>query len=145
MHDEGNVLLDVAFHDDPELDGRLDGAELVLDETFASARLTAVPMEGRACLAEWDARDLRLTLWSSTQVPHLVRTTVAGLLGIPEHRLRVVAPDVGGGFGQKCVVAREEALVLRRRAARAARRSSGSRTARRTSPRASRATSSAST
>ncbi len=111
VHDEGNVLLDVAFHDDPELDGRLDGAELVLDETFASARLTAVPMEGRACLAEWDARDLRLTLWSSTQVPHLVRTTVAGLLGIPEHRLRVVAPDVGGGFGQKCVVAREEALV----------------------------------
>ena len=49
-------------------------------------------MEGRACLAEWDDRDQRLTLWTSTQVPHLVRTTVAGLLGIPEHRLRVVAP-----------------------------------------------------
>ena len=111
VHDEGNVLLDVAFHDDPELDARLESAELVLDETFTSARLTAVPMEGRACLAEWDDRDQRLTLWSSTQVPHLVRTTVAGLLGIPEHRLRVVAPDVGGGFGQKCVVAREEALV----------------------------------
>jgi aerobic carbon-monoxide dehydrogenase large subunit len=111
VHDEGNVLLDVAFHDDPELDGRLDAAELVLDETFDSARLTAVPLEGRACLAEWDDRDLRLTLWTSTQVPHLVRTTVAGLLKIPEHRLRVVAPDVGGGFGQKCVVAREEALV----------------------------------
>jgi carbon-monoxide dehydrogenase large subunit len=111
VHDEGNVLLDVAFHDDPELDARLEGAALVLDETFTSARLTAVPLEGRACLAEWDDRDQRLTLWSSTQVPHLVRTTVAGLLGIPEHRLRVVAPDVGGGFGQKCVVAREEALV----------------------------------
>src|SRR6185437_13088960 len=58
-----------------------------------------------------DDRDRRLPLWSSTQVPHLVRTTVAALLRIPEHRLRVVAPDVGGGFGQKCVVAREEALV----------------------------------
>jgi len=111
VHDEGNVLLDVAFHDDPDLDGRLHDAALVLDETFDSARLTAVPMEGRACLAEYDDRDRRLTLWTSTQVPHLVRTTVAGLLKIPEHRLRVVAPDVGGGFGQKCVVAREEALV----------------------------------
>ena len=111
VHDEGNVLLDVAFHDDPALDARLGDAALVLDETFESGRLTALPMEGRACLAEWDDRDRRLTLWSSTQVPHLVRTTVAGLLRIPEHRLRVVAPDVGGGFGQKCVVAREEALV----------------------------------
>jgi aerobic carbon-monoxide dehydrogenase large subunit len=111
VHDEGNVLLDVAFHDDPGLDARLDESHLVLEESFSSARLTAVPLEGRACLAEWDDRDLRLTLWTSTQIPHLVRTTVAALLGMPEHRLRVVAPDVGGGFGQKCVVSREEALV----------------------------------
>jgi aerobic carbon-monoxide dehydrogenase large subunit len=111
VHDEGNVLLDVDFHDDPDLDAALDEAALVLDETFDSARVTALPMEGRACLAEWDDRDQRLTLWTSTQVPHLVRTTVAALLRIPEHRLRVVAPDVGGGFGQKCVVAREEALT----------------------------------
>jgi carbon-monoxide dehydrogenase large subunit len=111
VHDEGNVLLDVDFHDDPGLDAALDDAALALEETFDSARLTALPMEGRACLAEWDDRDQRLTLWTSTQVPHLVRTTVAALLRIPEHRLRVVAPDVGGGFGQKCVVAREEALT----------------------------------
>jgi carbon-monoxide dehydrogenase large subunit len=111
VHDEGNVLLDVAFHDDPGLDAAVEDAALVLEETFDSARLTALPMEGRACLAEWDDRDQRLTLWTSTQVPHLVRTTVAALLRMPEHRLRVVAPDVGGGFGQKCVVAREEALT----------------------------------
>jgi carbon-monoxide dehydrogenase large subunit len=111
VHDEGNVLLDVDFHDDPDLDEALDGAELVLDETFSSARLTAVPLEGRACLAEWDERDQRLMLWTSTQIPHLVRTTLAALLRMPEHRLRVVAPDVGGGFGQKCVVSREEALT----------------------------------
>ncbi|HYM58903.1 MAG TPA: xanthine dehydrogenase family protein molybdopterin-binding subunit [Solirubrobacteraceae bacterium] len=110
VHDEGNVLLDTAFHDDPALDGLLEEAALVLEESFASARLSAVPLEGRACLAEWDDRDQRLTLWTSTQVPHLVRTTVAALLRLPEHRLRVIAPDVGGGFGQKCVVAREEAL-----------------------------------
>jgi carbon-monoxide dehydrogenase large subunit len=70
-----------------------------------------VPLEGRACLAEWERSGRRLTLHSSTQVPHLVRTTVAEILGIDEHRVRVVAPDVGGGFGQKCVVAREEVLV----------------------------------
>jgi len=111
VHDEGNVLLDVDFHDDAGLDAALHDAAFVLEETFDSARLTALPMEGRACLAEWDDRDQRLTLWTSTQVPHLVRTTVAALLRMPEHRLRVVAPDVGGGFGQKCVVAREEALT----------------------------------
>ena len=111
VHDEGNVLLDAAFHDDSALDGLLEDAALVLEESFASARLSAVPLEGRACLAEWDDRDQRLTLWSSTQVPHLVRTTVAALLRLPEHRLRVIAPDVGGGFGHKCVFAREEALT----------------------------------
>src|SRR5919199_2838436 len=111
VHDEGNVLLDADFHDDPELDDVFARPEAVVEETVCSARVTAVPMEGRACLAEWDDRDQRLTLWSSTQVPHVVRTTVAGLLRMPERALRVVAPDVGGGFGQKCVVAREEALA----------------------------------
>jgi aerobic carbon-monoxide dehydrogenase large subunit len=111
VHDEGNVLLDVDFHDDPQLDGLFAEAALVLEESFASGRVCALPMEGRACLAEWDDRDRRLTLWTSTQVPHLVRTTVAGLLRLPEHRMRVVAQDVGGGFGQKCVVAREEPLA----------------------------------
>ena len=86
-------------------------AELVVEAEFASGRLTAVPLEGRACLAEWERGGQRLVLHTSTQVPHLVRTTVAGILGVDEHRVRVVAPDVGGGFGQKCVVAREEVLV----------------------------------
>src|SRR5919199_1365851 len=111
VHDEGNVLLDADFHDDPELDDLFARAEAVVEETVCSARVTAVPMEGRACLAEWDDRDQRLTLWSSTQVPHVVRTTVAGLLRMPERALRVVAPDVGGGFGPKKVVAGEEALT----------------------------------
>ena len=74
--------------------------------------MTAVPLEGRACLAEWDRREDRALLHTSTQVPHIVRTAVAEILRLPERRLRVIAPDVGGGFGQKCVVAREEALTL---------------------------------
>ena len=89
----------------------LPGAALVVEAEFASGRLTAVPLEGRACLAEWERGGQRVVLHTSTQVPHLVRTTVAGVLGVDEHRVRVVAPDVGGGFGQKCVVAREEVLV----------------------------------
>ena len=93
------------------MDDVLAQAELVVEAEFASGRLTAVPLEGRACLAEWERGGQRVVLHTSTQVPHLVRTTVAGILGLDEHRVRVVAPDVGGGFGQKCVVAREEVLV----------------------------------
>ena len=108
---ESNVLLDVPFADDPDLESVLADAALVVEAEFSSGRLTAVPLEGRACLAEWERGGQRVVLHTSTQVPHLVRTTVAGVLGVDEHRVRVVAPDVGGGFGQKCVVAREEVLV----------------------------------
>ena len=113
VHDQldSNVLLDVPFAEDAEMDDVLAQAELVVEAEFASGRLTAVPLEGRACLAEWERGGQRVVLHTSTQVPHLVRTTVAGILGLDEHRVRVVAPDVGGGFGQKCVVAREEVLV----------------------------------
>jgi carbon-monoxide dehydrogenase large subunit len=113
VHDDvpGNVLLDVQLADDPRLDTALAEAELVLEATFSSGRLSAVPLEGRACLAEWERSGRRVVLYSSTQVPHIVRTALAGILGLDEHRIRVVAPDVGGGFGQKCVFAREEALV----------------------------------
>ncbi|MBV8989462.1 MAG: molybdopterin-dependent oxidoreductase, partial [Solirubrobacterales bacterium] len=111
VHEHGNVLLDVQFADDPDLDRALQEAKVVVEGVFESGRVCALPLEGRACLARWDARDQRLVLHSSTQIPHLVRTTVASILGLPEHRMRVIAPDVGGGFGQKCVVAREEVLT----------------------------------
>lgn len=106
-----NVLLDVAGDDDPELQAAFADASLVVDATFTSGRLNALPLEGRACLAEWDARDQRLVLHVSTQVPHLVRLAVAQSLGLPENRVRVIAPDVGGGFGQKCVIGREEVAL----------------------------------
>lgn len=106
-----NLLLDVTLYDDSELDRIFSTAALVLDATFATGRVTAVPMEGRGSVAEWDHREDRLILHVSTQVPHLVRTTVADVIGIPEHKVRVIAPDVGGGFGLKCVVGREEVLL----------------------------------
>ena len=106
-----NLLLDITLYDDSELDRIFSTAALVLDATFATGRVTAVPMEGRGSVAEWDHREDRLILHVSTQVPHLVRTTVADVIGIPEHKVRVIAPDVGGGFGLKCVVGREEVLL----------------------------------
>ena len=83
--------------------------------------MAALPLEGRACVAEWDERDEQLVVHVSTQVPHQVRTAVARCLDLPERSVRVVVPDVGGGFGLKCVVGREEmaaaAVALRLRAA----------------------------
>jgi aerobic carbon-monoxide dehydrogenase large subunit len=108
---DNNLLLDVTMYDDPELERVFSTAALVLDASFQTGRVTAVPMEGRGAVAEWDPREDRLNLFVSTQLPHLVRTTVADVVGIPEHKVRVIAPDVGGGFGLKCVVGREEVVV----------------------------------
>jgi aerobic carbon-monoxide dehydrogenase large subunit len=108
---EDNLLLDVSTSDDPEVDKAFEGAQVVVEATFETERVAAVPMEGRACLAEWDVREDKLVLYTSTQVPHIVRTALADVLELPQQRIRVVAPDVGGGFGQKCVVSREELLV----------------------------------
>jgi carbon-monoxide dehydrogenase large subunit len=107
----GNVLLDVIDPDDSELEKILEQAPVVVDAVFDSGRQSAAPMEMRASLAEWDAREESLILHTSTQVPYVVRTAISDVLGIPQQRVRVVAPDVGGGFGQKCVVGREEVLV----------------------------------
>src|SRR5262249_25866492 len=66
-----------------------------------SNRQNATPLEGRGGHAAYDPATGRVTLTCATQMPHLVRTAVADLIGMPESDLRVIAPDVGGGFGQK--------------------------------------------
>ena len=113
LHEEadGNCLVDLLMFDDDRLAGIFAGAALTVDATFSSARVAALPLEGRACLAEWDDRDDQLVMHVSTQVPHQVRSGVAQALGLPERAIRVIAPDVGGGFGLKCVVGREEVAV----------------------------------
>jgi carbon-monoxide dehydrogenase large subunit len=107
----GNCLVDLLMFDDDRLGEIFASAAVLVGGEFTSARLAAMPLEGRACLAEWDDRDGQLVLHVSTQVPHQVRSGVAQALGIPERTVRVVAPDVGGGFGLKCVVGREEVAV----------------------------------
>jgi aerobic carbon-monoxide dehydrogenase large subunit len=113
VHDEApdNCLVDLVMFDDPRVPGIIETAPVVITARFDSARLAALPLEGRACLAEWDDRDEQLVLHVSTQVPHQVRSGVAQALGLPERCVRVIAPDVGGGFGLKCVVGREEVAV----------------------------------
>lgn len=113
VHDEApdGVLVDLQLFADDRLEETLANAALVLEETFHSARTNASPMEPRGCLADWQERDEQLVLQLSTQVPHQVRTAVATALGLAERRVRVIAPDVGGGFGQKCVVGREEVVA----------------------------------
>jgi len=82
-----------------------------LRRRFHHHRYTGVPMECRGVVAEYDVRTDSLTVWSSTQVVHWVRREVAALLGMPESRVRCVAPDVGGGFGIKGHVYPEDVLV----------------------------------
>ncbi len=86
-------------------------AEVVVKQRILNQRLIPTALETRGVVADWRSGEKSLTLYTSTQIPHLVRTLVAGMLGIPENRLRVVAPEVGGGFGSKLNVYAEEALM----------------------------------
>jgi len=83
----------------------------VIRRTYRTQRQAGVPMEGRGVVASFDKATRVLTVWSSTQMPHLVRTYISEELGLPESRIRVVAPDVGGGFGVKGQVFADEILV----------------------------------
>ena len=83
----------------------------VIKRTYSTQRQAGVPMECRGVIASYDHADRVLTVWSSTQMPHLVRTYISEELKLPESRIRVVAPDVGGGFGVKGQVFGDEVLV----------------------------------
>lgn len=78
---------------------------------LVNPRLAPVPMEGRGVAAMWDPGPGRLTVWSSTQIPHRLKHQIAAALGIADVRVRVIAPEVGGGFGCKLPVYAEELLV----------------------------------
>ena len=85
-------------------------AATVARRRLHSGRVSANPIEPRGVLAEYDVRTERLTMWSSTQIPHPLRTFLADALGLAAGRIRVVAPDVGGGFGCKAIPYAEEML-----------------------------------
>ena len=113
VHPEfGSNVVDAPRAPDPELDEILARAAHVVTRTFAMARTTNVPMEGRGLVASWSQHAGELRVWPSTQSPHEIRAFAARVLGIASNRVRVEFGDVGGGFGQKMYPTREEALVL---------------------------------
>jgi len=96
----------------PEHDEKLfEGCDVVVSDTLVSQRMAACPLEVRSAAAELGS-DGRITAWLSTQVPHRDQMGIAGTLGIDPGQLRVIAPDVGGGFGAKSAFGVEELLVV---------------------------------
>ncbi|MEC8724860.1 MAG: xanthine dehydrogenase family protein molybdopterin-binding subunit [Pseudomonadota bacterium] len=94
-----------------DIEAARSSAEVTVTNEFRLNRHAAIPLESRSVLAAWDDRRDELTLYLSTQGPHLMRVGIAECLGIKERQLRVVSPDVGGGFGSKNRLMPEEVMV----------------------------------
>jgi aerobic carbon-monoxide dehydrogenase large subunit len=109
LHERGNKSFTWTFANG-DLEAAFRDAPVVLERTYHQQRLIPSAMEPRAavCAPVGD----EFTLWSATQIPHVLRVMLALVTGIPEHKLRVIAPDVGGGFGSKLQVTAEEVLTL---------------------------------
>jgi aerobic carbon-monoxide dehydrogenase large subunit len=93
-----------------DMDAAIAEADVVVEKRFVNHRTSGAPIEPRSSIGE--PRGDGLVLHSSTQIPHITRFQLSGILGMPEDRLRVISPDVGGGFGAKLQVYPEEALVM---------------------------------
>ena len=86
-------------------------ADVIVKERLVNQRLAPVPMEPRGVVATYQMPDNELVVWNSTQQPHGLRTLLANMLRVPENRVRVIAPEVGGGFGCKIDIYAEDGLV----------------------------------
>jgi aerobic carbon-monoxide dehydrogenase large subunit len=94
-----------------DVDRAFAEADVVVDERIDIQRLFACPLETRGVVAEWDAFGTELTVWTSSQILHIARDALALVLGIPEHKVRVIVPRMGGGFGCKFHFYPEEAAA----------------------------------
>src|SRR5262249_25235440 len=86
-------------------------ADVVVKERFINQRLAPSAMETRGFVGTFQSSDYEVVVWNSTQQPHGLRTLLAGMLRVPENRVRVIAPEVGGGFGSKIDLYAEDGLV----------------------------------
>jgi carbon-monoxide dehydrogenase large subunit len=111
VHAAGNLIVDGQFTT-AGFDAALAKAHRRVRLAARSHRQNATPLEARAAHASFDAASGRTTLTCTTQMPHLTRTAIADILGLAESDLRVVAPDVGGGFGQKMSLAAEYVVLV---------------------------------
>ena len=106
-----NVAFKWQIGDAGAVDTAFRNAARVVKKKIVNQRLVANPMEPRACLARYDAATGDLTLWVTSQNPHVHRLLMAAfVLGIPEQKVRVIAPDVGGAFGSKIFLYNEETI-----------------------------------
>ena len=87
-------------------------ADVVIKRRLWYDRGTAAAMENRGIVADWEAKSGQLTIWDTTQAPIFIRNILAGMLGLPEHQVRVIAPFIGGGFGPKIMMGYQEEVLL---------------------------------
>ena len=104
VRDDGNHVFDWEAGDRAATDAAFARAEVVVAQDMVFPRSHPAPMETCGAIAAYDRVEGKLTLWCTTQAPHAHRTLYSLITGLPEHRIRVVSPDVGGGFGNKVPV-----------------------------------------
>jgi carbon-monoxide dehydrogenase large subunit len=109
VHEAGNKSYEWVFANG-DMDAAFRDAPIVLERNYRQQRLIACAMEPRAVVCSCVGGEV--TLWTSTQIPHVLRFALAAFFGIPEQNIRVIAPDVGGGFGSKLQVTAEEVLAV---------------------------------
>ncbi|HEX2912401.1 MAG TPA: xanthine dehydrogenase family protein molybdopterin-binding subunit [Chloroflexia bacterium] len=111
VHDEvpNNIIAELNFGNDVE--EAFKNAEVTIEARFVNQRLIPNAMENRVALAQYRAGDESVTLHVTSQNPHILRTLLSGQIGVPEHKVRVVAPEVGGGFGSKIQTYPEEVIA----------------------------------
>jgi len=109
-HWEENTFLESVV-DDTAFDEIARKAPVKITRTFQTARQCMSPIEGRGVVAEWDGRLGQLTVYSASQMPHIVRTGLSECLGLDHGQVRIIAPDVGGGFGYKGILLPEEVAI----------------------------------
>src|SRR5882757_3460384 len=109
VHEAGNKSFEWVFGNG-DIDAAFRDAPVVIERTYRQQRLIPSAMEPRAVVCSVVGGEF--TLWSSTEIPHVLQVMLALVTGIPEHNIRVIAPDVGGGFGSKLQVTAEDVLAL---------------------------------
>jgi carbon-monoxide dehydrogenase large subunit len=109
VHEAGNKSYEWVFANG-DVDAAFRDAPVVIERNYRQQRLIPTAMEPRAVVAQWIGDEV--TLWSATQIPHVLRFALSAFFAIPEQNIRVIAPDVGGGFGSKLQVTAEEVLAV---------------------------------
>ena len=121
IHDHWSMNAFLETRRDDDVSGLDAIAAAKVTRTLRTSRQSMAPIEGRGVLAEWDPRLEQMIVTTSTQMPHVTKTGLADCLGLDEGQVRIVSPDVGGGFGYKGILLPEEivcaSLAMRARPA----------------------------